>query len=410
MVSPPLLLRGGRVLRSGSARPERLEIAIGMDGRIAHLGPRAEGPATAKVIDLKDKLVSPGLIDVHQHLDKTRTLRAISNPSGTLAGAVSAFNDYAAKISPEDLHRRADRTVEACLARGTVAIRTHANVDPVLQVRAVEMLVQLRERWRPRVRIQVVAFVTAGATRMGATAQGWLDDAIQAGADVIGGTPAISDDPAGFLDMLFDAAERHDLPIDLHLDEHLDASRQSFDAVIERTKAHKMSGRVAIGHCSALSAMKPDDARRVIAGFAQAGISVITLPTANLFLQGREAEMLPPRGLTRVKELLEAGVRVAAGTDNIQDPFVPVGTGDMLEIARWTLLAGHLGTSELGRAFAMVTQAPADIMGFGKDYGIHEGARADLIISDAEDAEDLVASGPPIRSVLMEGRPVSGSL
>jgi cytosine deaminase len=120
--------------------------------------------------------------------------------------------------------------------------------------------------------------------------------------------------------------------------------------------------------------------------------------------------MLPPRGLTRVKELLEAGVRVAAGTDNIQDPFVPVGTGDMLEIARWTLLAGHLGTSELGRAFAMVTQAPADIMGFGKDYGIHEGARADLIVSDAEDAEDLVASGSPIRGVLMEGRPVSGSL
>src|SRR6186713_1012522 len=110
MVSSPLLLRGGRVLRSGSARPERLDIEIGVDGRIAHLGPRAEGPATAKVIDLKDKLVSPGLIDVHQHLDKTRTLRAISNPSGTLAGAVSAFNDYAAKISPEDLHRRADRT------------------------------------------------------------------------------------------------------------------------------------------------------------------------------------------------------------------------------------------------------------------------------------------------------------
>lgn len=410
MVSQPLLLRGGRVLRTGSARPERLDIAIGADGRIAQLGAMVQGPPNTKVVDLTDRLVSPGLIDVHQHLDKTRTLRAIPNPSGTLAGAVAAFNDYAAKISPDDLGRRADRTVEACLAHGTIAIRTHANVDPVLQVRAVEMLVDLRERWRQRVRIQVVAFVTAGATRMGATAKAWLDDAIRAGADVIGGTPAISDDPAAFLDMLFDAAERHALPIDLHLDEHLDASRQLFDAVIERTKARKMSGRVAIGHCSALSAMKPDDARRVIEGFAQAEISVITLPTANLFLQGREAETLPPRGLTRVKELVEAGVRVAAATDNIQDPFVPVGTGDMLEIARWTLLAGHLSTSELGRAFTMVTQAPADIMGFGKDYGIHEGSRADLIVSDADDAEDLVASGPPVRAVLMEGRPVSGSL
>lgn len=410
MTSQPLLLRGCRVLRTGSARPEQLDITINTDGRISHLGLGMLGTANTKAIDLKNKLVSPGLIDVHQHLDKTRTLRVVPNPSGTLAGAVAAFNDYAAKISSEDLHRRADRTVEACLARGTVAIRTHANVDPVLQVRAVEMLVQLRERWRQRIRIQVVAFVTAGATRMGATAKAWLDDAIRAGADVVGGTPAISDDPAAFLDMLFDAAERYDLPIDLHLDEHLDAERQLFDAVIERTNVRKMNGRIAVGHCSALSAMKPDDARRVIAGFAQAGISVITLPTANLFLQGREAETLPPRGLTRVKELVQAGVRVAAATDNIQDPFVPVGTGDMLEIARWTLLAGHLGTTELGRAFTMVTQAPAEIMGFGKDYGIHEGARADLIVSDAEDAEDLVASGPPLHCVLLEGRPVSGSL
>jgi cytosine deaminase len=410
MASQPLLLRGGRVLRTGSARPERLDIAIGEDGRITQLAASAAGLPDAKVIDLSGKLVSPGLIDVHQHLDKTRTLRAIPNPSGTLAGAVSAFNDYAAKISPDDLERRANRTVESCLARGTIAIRTHANVDPVLQVRAVEMLVKLRERWRERVRIQVVAFVTARATSMGAVAKAWLEDAIRAGADVIGGTPAISNNPSAFLDMLFDAAERHNLPIDLHLDEHLDAERQLFDAVIERTNARKMNGRVAVGHCSALSAMKPDDAGRVIDGFAHAGISVITLPTANLFLQGRDAEMLPPRGLTRVKELVEAGVRVAAATDNIQDPFVPVGSGDMLEIARWTLLAGHLGTAELGRAFTMVTQAPAEIMGFGKDYGIHEGARADLIVSDAEDAEDLVASGPPLHCVLMEGRPVSGSL
>lgn len=410
MASLPLLLRGGRVLRTGSTRPERLDVLIGADGRIARMGPIEPPQPNTKTIDLTGKLVSPGLIDVHQHLDKTRTLRAIPNPAGTLVGAVAAFNEYAATISFEDLTKRADRTLECCLARGTVAVRTHANVDPVLQVRAVEMLVQMRERWKPRLRLQIVAFVTSGATRMGATAKKWLDDAIRAGADVIGGTPAISDEPAAFLDMLFGAAEEHNLPIDLHLDEHLDASRQLFDAVIARTNERKMHGRVAVGHCSALSAMAPDDARRVIDGFAQAGIAVITLPTANLFLQGRDAAVLPPRGLTRVKELLAAGVRVAAATDNIQDPFVPVGTGDMLEIARLTLLAGHLDASDLGKAFAMVTQAPAEIMGFGTDYGVHEGARADLIVSDAEDAEDLVASGPPIRHVLVEGRPVFGTL
>lgn len=200
------------------------------------------------------------------------------------------------------------------------------------------------------------------------------------------------------------------MPVDLHLDEHLDAGRQLFDAVIARTKARGMAGRVAVGHCSALSAMAPDDAKRVIAGFAEAGIAVITLPAANLFLQGREAPALPPRGLTRVRELIEAGVCVAAASDNIQDPFVPTGTGDMLEIARWTLLAGHLTTAELDRAYAMVTQAPAATMGFGREYGIHEGARADLMVSDADDVEDLVASGPPVQAVLLEGRLTFGSM
>jgi cytosine deaminase len=267
----------------------------------------------------------------------------------------------------------------------------------------------LRDRWKDRVRIQIVAFITAGATRMPAKAKVWLDQAIAAGADVVGGTPAISDAPFDFLDMLFDTAATKGLPIDLHLDEHLDPGKQLFDAVIERTKTRKMQGRVAVGHCSALSAMPRDQARRVIEGFADAGISVITLPSANLFLQGRDTAVLPPRGLTRVNEMLGAGVLVAAASDNIQDPFVPIGTGDMLEIARWTLLAGHMGFSDLGKAYTMVTRAPAEIMGYG-DYGLHEGARADLIVSEAEDIEDLVASGPPVRLTFVSGCPAFGTV
>jgi cytosine/creatinine deaminase len=405
----PLLLRGGRIIRTGSARPECADILIGRDGRIARIG-QGLAQQEANTIDLSNALVSPGFIDVHQHLDKTRTRRVVPNPSGTLRGAVTAFNDYAAHISEDDLIRRAEQTLESCLRRGTVAVRTHANIDSVLTVRAVEALIKLRERWRDRIRVQVVAFVTADATRMGDAAKAWLDAAISAGADVVGGTPAISDKPLEFLDMLFDTAAATGLPIDLHLDEHLDAERQLFDAVIARTKTRKLGGRVAVGHCSALSAMPQDRARRVIDGFAEASISVITLPSANLFLQGRDSTVLPPRGLTRVSELLAAGVRVAAASDNIQDPFVPVGTGDMLEIARWTLLAGHLGLSDIGKAHTMITRAPAEIMGFDDDYGLREGARADLIVSEAEDVEDLVASGPPLRQVLVGGRPAFGTL
>ena len=143
---------------------------------------------------------------------------------------------------------------------------------------------------------------------------------------------------------------------------------------------------------------------------AAAGISVITLPAANLFLQGRDADRLPPRGLAPVRDLITAGVTVAAASDNIQDPFLPIGSGDLLEVARWTLAAGQLGLADLRAAFDLVSAAPAAILGLGASWGIAIGARADLLIADAEDVEDLVATGANNRAVLVAGRLVAGTL
>jgi cytosine deaminase len=354
--------------------------------------------------------VVPGLVDAHQHLDKTRTLRSIQNPQGNLYGAIDAFRRYAAGMSSEDVAARAERTMAACLARGTVAIRSHANVDPEARLRGVQALVGVRSRWQDRVRLQVVAFMTAGATKAGVPAREWLEEAIALGADVVGGTPTYADDPMAFLDMLFETAERHGKPIDLHLDEHLDAARVQFDAVIERTRALGMAGRVVASHCSALSALEPAEAARIMDGFAAAGIGVVALPAANLFLQGRDAAKLTPRGLTRVVALQKAGVQVASASDNIQDPFVPCGTGDLLEIARWSLLAGHLGCNDLAKAFEMVSYAPARLLGLAQDYGIRVGARADLLITEAADPADLVAGGSLARTVLVAGKVVAGAL
>jgi len=410
MATSSVALRGGRVLRTGGTGPERLDIVIADDGRIAALAPAAPASLGTKEIDLAGRLVVPGLVDAHQHLDKTRTRRQVPNPEGTLSGAIRSFAHYAKTVSREDIQARAERTLAACLARGTVALRTHANVDPELEWRGVAALVDVRERWRDRLRLQVVAFVTAGGTQAVASAREWLRSALDAGADVVGGAPALADDPRAFLDFLFAAADHSGRPIDLHLDEHLDPARQHFDLVIERTRALGLQGRVVVGHCCVLSALSPADASRIIEGLAAAGLGVITLPAANLFLQGRDATLLAPRGLTRVPELVRAGVPVACASDNVQDPFIPSGSGDMLEMARWTLLAGHLGANDLGRAFAMATTVPAGLMGLGDSYGIREGARADLLIADAEDAEDLVASGPLERAVLVGGKLVAGRL
>jgi len=154
---PALILRGARVARA-DAPPARLDILIGETGRIDELAPQIRASGETRVVDLQGKLVVPGLVDAHQHLDKTRTLARIQNPKGDLYGAIDAFRRYAATMSVEDVAARAERTMAACLARGTVAIRSHANVDPDALHRGVEALVGLRNGWRERLRLQVVAF------------------------------------------------------------------------------------------------------------------------------------------------------------------------------------------------------------------------------------------------------------
>ena len=411
MRTEPLVLRGGRVLRTGATRPECLDIIISPDGRIVTVTPSAPALPGAQDITLAGRLVTPGLIDAHQHLDKTRTRCEVPNPAGTLGGAIAAFRAYAGhRMAQDEILARAERTLEACLARGTVAIRSHANVDSVLRTRSVEALIDLRERWHHRLQLQVVALLSGTAAWHLAAARTWLQAALAAGADGVGGTPALAADPAAFLDLLFAVATQSGRWLDIHLDEHLDAGRHHCAQLIERTRALGFQGRVVASHCSVLSALPLGEAQRIIAGFAEAGIGVITLPAANLFLQGREASQLPPRGLTRVRELLAAGVPVACASDNIQDPFVPTGSGDMLEMARWTVLAGQLGGEALAHAYAMATTIPAQLLGLGETYGLHEGGRADLLITPAEDAEDLVASGPLDRAVLVGGQLVAGRL
>jgi cytosine/creatinine deaminase len=404
----PLMIRGGRVLCFGAATPEVLDVRIGGDGRIDGIGPSLPD-GDAEILAVDGQLVLPGLVDMHQHLDKSRTRALLDNPSGTLAGAAAAYRELAPSITKEQMIARARRTVEACSVHGTVAIRSHTNIDPQTGVRGVEAMVALREECAGHMRIQVVGHVTSGATSMLPESEAWLGQAIELGIDAIGGVPAFSSEPIALLKLLFDCAERSGLPLDMHIDEHLDAGRAMFGEIARMTKAYGMAGRVVAGHSSALSAMAPDEAKRTIDELRDAGVGIVTLPAANLFLQGRDADRLPPRGLTRVREVLAAGISVAAASDNIQDPFVPTGTGDLLEIARWTLLAGQFGLSDLRQMFEMVSSVPAEMIGLGADWGIRKGARADLLIARADTIDDLVASGALERTVMIEGRAVSST-
>jgi len=407
------LLRGGRIaIEDGSGfRVVSADIAVGLDGRIVRVDLAGVQAPARRVYRLDGKLVLPGFVDVHQHLDKSRTMREIENPVGTLDGAVEAYRRQAAAMSVEAMAERALCTAQRCIARGTVAIRSHANVEEALGVRAVEALVNVRERLKGRLRLQVVAFLTStGASGDVSKARVLLEKALDLGADVVGGSPVWAPDYRRFIDMLFEVAQERSLPVDLHLDENLDPQSRHLEYVAHKTEALGMAGRVVAGHCSSLSAMEPDHASRIIALLRRAGVQVVTLPAANLYLQGRDAQKLWPRGLTRVRELVEAGVDVACASDNIQDPFVPVGSGDMLEVARWTLLVAHFDPSQAPLLLRMITSAPAKMMGIAADYGIREGAGADLVVLDAEDPFDAIASGSLERAVFYRGHLVAGSL
>ena len=397
-------------MATGAQAPESLDIEIGVDGRIAQVGAGLSAGERHRQINLGGKLVVAGLVDMHQHLDKSRTRRLVKNPTGDVPGALAGYQAFAATVTKEGIQSRAARTLEACLACGTVAIRSHTNIDPDTQARGVEAMVEFRDQHADRMTVQVVAHVTGGAPRMRDAARNWLLAAIDMGADVLGGVPRNSDDPLAFLDMMFDLATKSGLPLDLHIDEHLNADKLLFEPLAERTEALGMQNHVVASHSSALSALDPVAAGHLIERLARAGIAVVALPAANLFLQGRDAKALPPRGVTRVYDLLAAGVRVAAASDNIQDSFVPTGSGDMLEIARWTLLSAHLGLTDVAKAYELVSSSPAAIMGLGNNWGIHKGARADLLITDAEDHEDLVASGSLNRTVMIAGRLVNDRL
>jgi cytosine deaminase len=402
----PYILRGGRLSSAGDASRSTV-ILVSEQGRIARIGAGiAVGPEVDQ-IDISGLLVSPGFVDMHQHLDKTGVLKFTPNPSGTLQGARDAFAKYARTAPPEDVCRRASRTMARCLARGTTAIRSHINVDKDAGFNGIEALAKLRGEWADRLTLQLVAFMTPHPNQD----LDWLVRNIDAAvklADAVGGTPAVAEDPMRYMDILFEAAVRYDRPVDFHLDEHLNPERPLFDAVFERVRKYGMQGRTILGHASVLSALPRNEFERIRDQMLELEIGVVTLPAANLYLQGRSHDVLPPRGLTRVAELIRSGVPIATASDNIQDPFVPTGSGDMLEIARWTLLAGHLLANELATAYQMITGIPAKLMGLGNDYGLREGAWADLVISDCDDVSALVGAGPDRMQVLAKGKPVLG--
>lgn len=339
--------------------------------------------------DLAGRVLLPGLVDCHTHLDKAYL--GAANHSGTLLEAIDVWRQVKLTRGRKDFLDAARRALQQAILNGVTALRTHVDTEVSSDLVAVEALLSLREEVHRQIDLQIVAL---GLISLSDECAQTMKTALEMGVDFVGGAPAITPDPIADLDATFALAERTGKPIDLHIDETEDPAMLTLAALAERTLAHGLQGQITAGHCCSLAFVDEPTAGRVIDAVAAAQIHVVTLPLCNLVLMGRSHRPIP-RGVTRVKELLAAGVTVSAASDNVQDPFNPFGSHDLLQIAQLTAAAAHMtGIDELSQCLDMVTTHPARL--FGHSGRIAPGEVADLVVLDTRTPLEAVTA-PPLR-------------
>ena len=388
-----LLLRGAT-----SPTGDRIDIRCA-DGRIAAVAPTLAPEPGDTVHDLAGWLVLPALAEPHAHLDKALTADRVPNPTGDLVGAVEAWARYREQLTVDDIVTRAETAARMLLANGTTAIRTHVDVADNVGMRCVEALVEVKQRLGDLVDLQIVALQSPWGR------YGLLREAVAAGADVVGGAPHLSEDPAAMQRHCLDTGGELDLPIDLHTDETLNPTSADLAAMADWVRRTGFARSVAASHCCSLGVQPPAEQEATAAAVAEAGIAVVSLPQTNLFLQGRDHSRAVPRGLTALRPLLAAGVVVAAGGDNIQDPFNAMGRADPFEAASLLVTAGHLLPHE---ALEAVSNASRRAMGL-EPVTLTVGSPADLVAVPAPTPRAAIATAPSPRLVVRAGRVVASS-
>ena len=393
-----------RVFRNAALQDGKTVDFAVSSGQIVALNPVLEVLEHFEELDLRGRLVLPGFFETHCHLDKTLTISKVGNTAGTLLEAIRNWHAFKPSLTKANYLERGTRALEWAIRQGTLALRTHVDVDSKGLV-ALEAMLELKERFRDLIGVQIVAL---GGPGLGSSEMGAMRDAITLGADLVGGCPAIRPDGGAEIEAALELAQRLGKGVDLHMDENMDLNSRWLEVLANRVLERGFEGQVTAGHCCSLEFMAQSDAERVMDRVAEAGIHIVTLPACNLVLQGRGLHPAP-RGLTRVKELLERGVNVVAGTDNVQDPFQPLGNYDLLAAAHLTALGAHLTTDpELREVYAMVTSRAARVLGQSAELEV--GARADFVVLGAQSVLEAVRGVPERLAVFRAGEPLFSRL
>ncbi len=356
--------------------------------------------------DAEGRILLPGMVDAHMHLDKSHSLLVAENKSGTLLEAIQSYTKASETFTDENVLARMRKTALSALAHGTTTIRTHIDfntrVNEETTFRGVRMALELKKELAPIMDIQVFPMLPYYPYEEQDRKK--IETMLTFGVDGVGGAPHISECPLECIDEIFSYARRFTLPIDLHTDESDDPTVNTVMYIAEKTIEANYQGKVVVDHLCSLAAMDHEKAESVIAKMKEAELGAITLPAANLYLQGREDRGVVRRGITRVRQLLEANVPIATASDNVCDPFHPFGRGDLLQIAQLTGYTAHMGgKADLYTLLQMITDVPAQLVG-KQSKGIKVGEEADFVLLNATTIEGLFAELTQTRAVYRAGR------
>jgi len=379
-----------------------------------------------KEIDASGYLVSPPFVDAHFHMDATLSLgQPRLNQSGTLLEGIALWGELKPHLTVEAIKERALRYCDLAVARGLLAIRSHVDIcDPRLL--AVDALLEVRKEVAPYLDLQLVAFPQDGYLRDTGAAK-LMETALDRGVDVVGGVPHFErtmDEGKKSVEILCRIAAERGLRVDMHCDESDDPSSRHIETLTAETVRHGLQGRVTGSHLTSMHSMDNYYVSKLLPLMAEAEMNVVSNPLINITLQGRHETYPKRRGMTRVPELMDAGVKVAFGHDCVMDPWYSLGSADMLEVASMGLhVAQMTGVEQMQACFHAITEVPAAILGL-EGYGLEKGCNADLVILQAADPIEalrlkanrlfvirrgkIIAQSEPLQSNLdLPGRPKS---
>ena len=416
------------IVRNCTLPDGRQNVDIGVqNGRIAAVETALVAEA-AEVVDAEGMLVSSPFVDAHFHMDSTLSYGLPRvNESGTLLEGIALWGELKPLLTQDAIVERALAYCDWAAARGLLAIRSHVDVcDPRLL--ATEALLHVREKVKPYIDLQLVAFPQDGVLR----AKGAKDNLVRAldmGVDVVGGIPHFERtmaDGAESVRWLCELAAERGLRVDMHCDESDDPMSRHIESLAYETQRIGLHGRVNGSHLTSMHSMDNYYVSKLLPLMREAGVSAIANPLINITLQGRQDTYPKRRGMTRVPEMLAAGIPVAFGQDCCMDPWYSLGSGDMLEVAHMGMHVGQMTSQNAMRqCFEAVTTTPAKILGL-EGYGLEVGCNADMVLLQARSASEairlratrlkvwrrgaLIASSPASTASLnLPGRPASVS-